>query len=200
MNLNAAELSALESGAVQIGVFFRLDTDNVTRLWLGMGKCDGGINVVDTRGELYYGAGELVDVPAFQQLINGAAEVITFGLSGVTPEIVALAARSAQRVRGRRCLIGVVIQDSDWQPLGAIHWGSLSYADFISLTQQPQDNPQQPILRGASLTVSSAFSARRRARFSYFTKQDQRLRSPSDGFCDRSSTYSRLVNKTWPRF
>lgn len=198
MSLSSDELAALENGAVQIGIFFRLESSPVTRIWLGIGKCKGGINAIDTTEQNYFGAGELVNVPAFQQLVNGTAEVASFMLSGVNQQIVAIAAASASQIQGKRCYVGYGIMDSDWQLFAGVHWAWLTFADFVSVDQQPQPDLNAPIVRSISLSVSSMFTGRRRPRFSFLSDQDQQARSPGDKFCERMVLNSRSVSKKWP--
>jgi hypothetical protein len=50
VNLNAAELAVLESGQQRIGVFFRLETDPIVRIWLGVGNIEPGVNAYDLTG------------------------------------------------------------------------------------------------------------------------------------------------------
>jgi len=69
--LSDNEIAALESDTQRIGVFFRMATTPVVRLWLGIGDIKPGINAYDAANENYSGLGQLIDVPALNQLING---------------------------------------------------------------------------------------------------------------------------------
>lgn len=203
MSLSSAELTALQSGSVQLGIFFRLATDPVLRLWLGIGGfplTSDSQSVLDTSGDVYQGAGQLINVPAFQQLTNGTAEVATFSLSGVTQEIIGIVSSNSALVQGKNCNVGYGLFDQNWKLLGSIHWAWQTIADFVSVDQQPQADVSQPIIRTVSLSVSSVFAGRRRRGFSYLTDQDQQRRSPGDNFCLRTVEYSMLSSKTWPRF
>ena len=198
MSFTEGELTGLEKGNHQIGIFFRLESTPITRLWLGIGKCKGGINAIDTTEQTYFGAGELVNVPAFQQLVNGTAEVATFTLSGVNQEIINIAAANAKQIQGRKCNVGYGLMDLDWQLLAGVHWAWLTFADFISVDQQPQSDLNAPVVRSVSLSVSSMFTGRRRPRYSFLSDQDQQARSPGDKFCERMVLNSRSVSKKWP--
>lgn len=182
-----AEITALESGAAQYGITVRLATDDPVLLWSGAGQIFLG-------GETYHGAGELLQVPSFSQVINGAAEEIVVGLSGVSPAVIALAASSAADVKDRELTIGIVIFDRNWAPLGPVRWQCSFAVDAIILEQQPQPDPSQPIKRTVSLNCSSDFSTRLSRKFSFLTNGDQQERSPGDLFCDRTG-----INQVWTK-
>ncbi|MGB3044535.1 MAG: hypothetical protein WBB98_15250 [Xanthobacteraceae bacterium] len=201
MILNTAELVQLESGLANIGIFFRLETDPVVRIWLGVGNIEPGINVLDPDGAVYKGAGVLAPVPAFKQLINGAAQRVEFSASGVSGEILAIASGGdAEQVKGKRCSVGFAIFDGAWQMLGPVKWVQNYIADFLGISQDITDDSSNPIVRTVTLSVGSLTTARRRPSYSYFTDQDQQARFAGDKFCERTPKYATGFNKTWPRF
>lgn len=198
LTLSTAELDALSSGDIRLGVFFRMDWDTgPIRLWLGIGDIKPGINVLDTTGATYNGLGELLGVPAVQQLINGAADRVTFNVSGVNQNTFALASTEAPMVKGQAVAMGIAIFDRRWQLLGAIKWIFRGRADVVNLNWQPGDNG---IVRSLELSVGSLFTGRRRRGLSYLTDHDQQTRSPGDRYCERTTLYSNGVDKVWPRF
>lgn len=199
MDLSVAELAALESERQQIGVFMNLaTTPTPVRLWLGIGKIEPGVNTIDLTGAAYSGFGELIDVPSVQQLINGTAERVEFRLSGVSEEILALAASEASTVKTKRCSLGIGIMDSGWRLLGAIHWMRHYRSDFLFVDETLVDAPGNPVVRTVVLSVGSATTGRRRPGLSYLTDQDQQRLSPGDRFCERTNFYSRGTSKVWP--
>lgn len=202
MNFNAAELAALESGVVRIGVFFRLDTQpDPVRLWLGIGAIEPGVNVLDASGARYLGFGDIQDVPNFKQMINGAAERVEFTISGVSGAILQIASGGdAGAVKGRDVHVGIAIMGSDWQLLGPVHWTANYVADYMSINQQVTDSADALTVRTISLSCGSVFTARRRPQFSYFSNRDQLARSPGDRFCERTAVYANQFNKAWPTF
>jgi hypothetical protein len=201
MNLNGAELAALEAGAYSIGVFFRLETDPVVRIWLGAGPIEPGVNVLDATGATYKGVGELAPIPAMKQLINGAAQRVEFSVSGVSGEILAIASGGdAEQVKGKRCSVGFAVMDGQWQLLGSVKWVQTYTADFLGISQDITEDPNSPIVRTVTLSVGSLTTARRRPSYSYFTNQDQQARSPGDRFCERTPLYATGFQKAWPRF
>lgn len=200
MTLSDAELAALESNAYRIGIFFRLETESVVRIWLGFGSIQPGVNVFDPEGAEYKGFGELSEIPDFNQLLNGAAERVEFVLSGVSGDVLAIASgNDAQQVKGKRTSVGFALMDANWQLLGSVHWCALYIADFLSISQQPSAPGEDPV-RVISLSCGSRFTGRRRPSFSYFSDEDHVARHPGDRFCSLVSLYAHGFNKQWPTF
>lgn len=201
ISFNDDELAILESDVQNIGIFFRLETDPVVRLWLGFGDIEPGINAYDLTGAEYLGFGEIQNVPAFNQLINGKAERVEFTMSGVSGEILAIASGGdSEQVKGKRVAVGFAVMDANWALLGSIKWSANYSADYLAITQQLSADPAQPIVRTVTLSCGTLLTGRRRPSFSYFTDQDQQARFPGDTFCERTPIYANGFNKTWPRF
>jgi hypothetical protein len=201
MTLNDDELSVLESGSQRIGIFFRLETDPIVRLWLGFGDIKPGLNAYDSVGEKYNGLGAIQSVPSFKQLMNGKAERVDFTLSGVSGEILEIASGGdAEQVKGKRVALGFALMNSDWSLIGPIKWCANYLADYLSIQQQVTEDPKQPIVRLITLSCGTVLTRRRRPSYSYFTDQDQQARFPGDRFCERTPVYANGFNKTWPTF
>jgi len=194
--LSTAEIDALNSDTQRIGIFFRMATEPISRLWLGVGDCDVGINALDASQETYSGLGQLGDVPAFQQLINGVAERLTFHVSGVSKDTLATASAEAPGVKNTPIAIAIGLFDGAWQQLGIPKWLWSGHADFVTLNQQ---SGQGGITRVIELSVGSLFTGRRRRGLSYLTDRDQQTRHPGDRFCERTVLYSQF-EKVWPTF
>lgn len=203
MDFNDAELAALDSGIVKIGIFFRLDVDpDPVRLWLGYGAIEPGTNVLDTEsGATYLGMGELQNVPAIKQLINGAAERVEFALSGVSGEVLAIASgNDADEIKGASATVGFGLFGATWSDLlGALHWCGFYVADYLEREQQLAD-VGDAIIRTITLSCGSRFTGRRRPSFSYFTDQDQQARHPGDQSCSLTTDYAHGFSKKWPVF
>lgn len=201
MTLNDEEIAVLESDAQNVGLFFRLDTDPIVRLWFGFGDIEPGINVLDTSGATYHGFGEITELPAMKQLLNGAAERVEFTVTGVSGDILTIASGGdAQQVKGKRASVGFGVMGTDWQLLGSVKWIRTYQADFLGIQQSVTDDPAQPIVRTITLSCGSLLTARRRPSLSYFSNQDQQARYPGDLFCERTPIYANQFNKEWPRF
>lgn len=206
MILSSNELLALQSGPPNLAIFVRLAMTPVLRCWLGVGDIRPGLNALDPDGVLYHGFGQLMNVPALQQLINGAAERIDITLSGIDDGILALAG-FANAVQGKACDIGLGIMGTDWKLLGAIHWCRHYTADFLAMSITPAGDPSGQTIKAATLSIGSLTTGRKRPTHSYFTNQDQQARSlvvnptlPLDRFCERTPQYSITGSKQWPQY
>jgi hypothetical protein len=197
LTLTEAEIDAIDGSTQSIGIFFRLATDPVVRLWLGIGPCRVGANALDADGAIYTGFGQLAGVPVVQQLINGVADRVEFQVSGVSQETLRLASSEALDVQGAAVGMGFGIFDGSWQLLGAVKWIFRGFADVVTLNQESVEGG---VTRTISLSVGSLFTGRRRRGLSYLTDQDQQLRHPGDRFCERTALYSEESDKVWPRF
>lgn len=201
MILSDAELAALESSVYNLGLFFRLETTPIVRLWLGVGNIEPGVNTFDLTGATYSGLGELRDLPSFNQMINGAANRIEFTVSGVSGDILTLASNNdADAIKGKAVAVGLGILGPDWQLLGTVKWFANYTADYLSVSQQETTDPAQPVIRTISLSCGSLMTARRRPARSYWSQQDQDARSSGDLFCILVGTYAHGFNKKWPVF
>lgn len=199
--LNAAELDALASDVQNIGIFFRLETTPIIRLWLGFGNIAPGVNAYDLTGEVYTGFGEIQNIPAFKQLINGKAERVDFTISGVSGEILGIASGGdSEQVKGKRVAVGFAIMSPDWSPLGVVKWCANYTADYLAIQQAVTDDPSNPTVRTVTLSCGTIMTGRRRPSFSYFTNQDQAARYPGDRFCERTPVYATGFSKAWPTF
>jgi len=201
MIFNDAEIAALQSDVQNIAAFFRLETDPVVRLWLGFGNIFATATVLDPSGAEYTGFGEIVGLPEFTQMVNGAAERVEFILSGVDGPVLQVAANNdADSVKGKRVSVGVGIFGADWQLLGAPHWMANYRADLLTIERPPVANPGDRRVGIIKLSCGTLLTSRRRPNFSYFSNQDQQARSPGDTFCEFTPRYANNFNKKWPTF
>lgn len=193
-----AEIDALNSDTQKLGIFFRMATDPVVRVWLGIGDIKPGVTAYDplSDNDIYSGLGQLIDVPALQQLINGVADRVTFHVSGVSADTSALASTSATTVKNKQVAVGVCLFGAAWQQLGSPKWLWLGTADFVTRQQQSDGKITTRVIE---LSVGSLFTSRRRRGLSYLTDRDQQKRSPGDRFCERTVLLSQF-EKVWPTF
>jgi len=202
MALYTSEQAAiLEKGAVRPSILFRMVlTDNaVVRLWAGFGDLTIDTdNIEDDASNIYYGAGELVDLPVFEALLNGDADRVEFVLSGaaVTSEVVNLSDAESELVRRARVNVGLVMFDEDWQIALPVKWIWEGLADSLSPASSGSSGERLNTLR---LSVGSALTGRRRPSPAYYTDLSQQARSSGDTFCERVNLYRQEQPKPWPR-
>jgi hypothetical protein len=111
----------------------RIASDPVARVWSGVGDLVIPADAVESAPALYLGGGELVNLPDFQQLINGLAERIEFTVSGVSAETLRLALEDAPSTKGAKVHIGRAEFEDDWQ-LVAVEWETVFRADKLSIS------------------------------------------------------------------
>jgi hypothetical protein len=184
----------LEAAEQRTGIFFRLDVEPVQHLWTGIGMVAADDAIAGDA--VYRGFGELTNIPAVTQLVNGVADRIDFIISGVSSAAMAAAAREADLVRGERVDLGLGFFDADWQFIGMV-WLYQGEADVLTTVL---DGSSGSVARTLKLSVGSAMTGRRRARQSVYSDFDQQRRHPGDRFCERMRRYSQGVSLEWPRY
>lgn len=198
VSFNEAARIQLAGGIVRPGIFFRLDTTPPVRIWGGAGLFSVPPDSVETEGGTYIGWGELKELPALQQLINGVATRVDFVVSGISEVGMRLADEEAENVRGKAVNIGILLLDQDWQPVSEMTWLGDSYeADVMTLDSRLEGDIRVETL---VLSVASTFTGRRRPRYKHYTDAEQRRRSPDDRYCERVTVYAQQYTKTWPRY
>lgn len=160
----------------------RIDSDDPARLWGGVGDLAIPADAVETvNGAIYHGGGSLISIPDFQQLINGTAERLDLGVSGVAQETIALALEEAASVKGALVHFGRATFDDSWQ-LQSVVWIGLFRADKIVTARTSADDGSPT--RSISLSIGTEDTGRSNSPISLFTAADQAKRSPSDTFFD----------------
>lgn len=198
MAISEAQATAFSAPGADLAIFFRMATDQVVRLWSGAGDFAIPSDSVEPGGAIYKGVGALQGLPQLQALVNGVAERVTFGLSGVDAATMQMADSEAGIVRGKTIHIGIAPLDANLQIIGTVAWLRSYEADVLTIDKTSDKDGS--IQRTVSLSVGSAFTGRRRPAISNYTDVDQKRRSSDDRFCERTPLYSQGVLKTWPRF
>lgn len=193
------QLALIEGGGVRPAVLARLDTDPVVRLWAGAVR-DLSIPadpVEDVDGAVYQSMGLLTDIPVINQLLNGDAERVSFGISGVgvTAEVAALASADAAAIRSARVNLGVMFFDANWSRGTPVLWPWEGESDSLTVEW---DGSGQSAQRTISLSVGSIMTGRRRPYNALWTDADQQRRSPGDLFFDHIRLYDEGSEKSWP--
>lgn len=158
----------------------RIDCDPPALFHSGYGPllvpADG---IIGPDPQIALGTGQLVNIPDFQQLINGTAERLEFQLSGVNEETIRLALEDAPSVRGARVDLGRMDFGEDWQQVGSVVWEATFEARSLSVGRALATGTNTPT-RTLTLTIAHGDTIRSRAPLAFFTDSDQRRRSPDD--------------------
>ncbi len=121
----------------------------------------------------YLGAGQLIGVSGLGQARGLQANPVTFTLSGVDDDLIAIAADSAAEVTNRRCAVYLHFLTEAGMPLDsrvAIWVGRMDVMTFsIGVERQ-----------AITLSAESLFIKRKRAPHGYQTDADQQVRFPGD--------------------
>ena len=155
----------------------RIEAPNPVYVWSGVGDLDVPGDAL-APAATYSGMGELIDIPAVKQLINGTADRYPFGVSGVSPAIQALATSEADEVNGAVVRIGSLPLDRMNQIAGPVDWEFEGVADVVSIDNASDESGAR--VRSVSLSVAAGDTGRSRAELASFTDADQRQRSPDD--------------------
>lgn len=161
-------------------ILFRVATDPPARVWSGVAPIEIPADIVESAPAIYLGGGALVNVPDFDQLINGTADRLQVTVSGVSAATLALAISDAQEVKGAAVHVGYVYLDDLWQITG-VEWLGVFRADGLTTSNQTNDKGRT---RSISLSIGTTDTDRSRAPIAFWTDADQRRRSPTDRFFD----------------
>jgi hypothetical protein len=190
---DAAAALQLAGGTVRLGAFLFVESDPPLRLTTGFGDRRLAADAIDTTGGVYLGTGELIGMPAINQLLNGVAQRIELTLSGkyVTSEVVEGVELEAGSVRDAAAHLGFVAYDQDWAPLFDVLW-------LIELTVDVVKTMESATSGSVTLSASSEHMNRRRPRAAFYTGPDQRRLHADDAGCDRVVLYSANTTVRWP--
>ncbi|WP_257164691.1 hypothetical protein [Bradyrhizobium sp. SRS-191] len=194
MIVSTALTQQLERAEQRLGIFFRLGITPVQRLWAGVGLV--AISDADDGDVTYRGFGELMNVPAVTQLVNGVADRVDFIISGVSRVAMETAAIESDLVKGATVDLGLGFFDQQLAFAGMI-WLYQGEADVLTTSL---DASSGSTTRSIKLSVGSAMTGRRRSRQTVFSDFDQQSSSPGDRICERIRRYSQGVNIEWPRY
>jgi len=173
---------------------FRIETEEPAMLWEGFGDlllpADGLILLTP---EIALGGGAIVNLPDFDQLLNGVAQRLDVTLSGISPSTLIYAQEEAPQVPGAPVWIGRVEFDSDWQVIGAVNWEW--QGEGRSLVVDRQDG--EPPTRTLTLSVAAGDTTRSRSPSAYFTDSDQRRRHPTDAVFSHVGKINAGTSRRW---
>ncbi|MBI1405712.1 MAG: hypothetical protein GC145_06255 [Caulobacter sp.] len=192
---------ALARPEVSIGFFVLIKSAaGWGRMWSGHGDYYMPVNLIDTVGGIYRGAGEITGLPDIAQLLNALADRVEFSMSGVSAEVLAIIAAEASLTVNAPIHLGMIGMDSSNLPVTDPIWLWEGEADVprVARSSDASDDGEFVQVRSASLSAVTIFSGRRRPVLGFFTGIDQRRRYPDDAFCDRANRYSSGTTRKFP--
>jgi len=166
----------------------RIACDPPALFWTGIGPLPVTADAVIPADAIALGAGHLVKIPDFQQLINGTAERLEVVFDGVSAETTRLAMEDAETVKGAAVYLGRIAFDADWQQDGPIEWEATFEARKLTVGRPVATD--SGIVRSISLTIASGDTTRSRSNNAHFTDADQRRRSSDDAIFDHMAGIS----------
>lgn len=173
----------------------RIACDPPALFWTGIGFLALEADAVIPEPAIALGMGQIINIPDFQQLINGTAERLEYVLSGVSQETVRLAIDDAESVRGARVDIGRIEFDDAWQQDGPIEWEATLEARKLSVNRPTFSGGK--ITRSITLLLASGDTMRSRASNSHFTDADQRRRSATDAIFSHVAGITAGTSRRW---
>jgi len=139
------------------------------------------------------GAGQWVDIPALEQLINGKAQRLEVTMSGVSEETVAIAVDEAPQIPGTPIYIGRITFDDAWQ-IDGVDWEWTGEGRGLSVASQDTGSGR---VRTLTLTVAAGDTSRRRPALAYFTDADQRFDYPDDAAFSNVAGINAGTSRRW---
>lgn len=188
---------------VQARAFLFIDAAVPVRAWTGVGGYRLPPDAVDTEGGRYLGVGWMRDWPVLESLLNGAADSVTFTLSGVDARTLALVDAAAGDVEGRRAWLGVQFCGPRYARR-PVRWIKALRVDQAGAREAglqgagPQGSGGVAVESAVTLTLGSAHTSRRRAQPVYWDHASrQRLFSGDMGMA-LVGRYGPGATRAWP--
>lgn len=185
--LGSSQRAAIRTGLIRHAWFGKLDfVSGAMRLCTVVGN-------ISYDGHQWRGIGEVTDVSALKQMINGAASRMTIGLSGVSDEVASKSLGEIDDVIGRDITIYLGLMDSNYQVIGALRPVWLGTMETV----RPLISGGTPQSSRIAVECATLFSVRRRSKQSLYSDRQQRQISEDDEFCARTNLY-RFGQKQFP--
>jgi hypothetical protein len=172
---------------------FRIETDDPATFWTGHGNLLLPADSVLEQATLVSGAGQLVDIPDLEQLINGTAQRMEVTLSGVSEETIILAREEALQIPGAPVWIGRISFDQNWQII-SVEWEWSGEGVKLAVGSDGSSGTRS---RSIKLTIAAGETTRRRAPNAYFTAADQQRDYPDDTFFSNVSRIAQGMTRRW---
>lgn len=183
---------------VRPALFLRIASDPVVRAWSGVGGHVVAPDAVEIEGGRYLGVGWLRNIPVMDALINGAAESVTFTLSGVDARILELV-DGVEDLRGVRANLGLMFHGVRFQR-GQLWWFRRYRVDMVGSREValPPTAGGAAVEMSVSLTLGSARTSRRLSQPSTWTHVEQTRLHPGDLGCANVGRLTADATRPWP--
>ena len=191
---------ALLKGSYNLGIFFRLGTTPALHLAFSINDIPVYIPGLDSPSMVYTGAGQFLNIPDLETMINGIASKVSFALSGLNPVAVAAMLDTAPEVLGALVTVGICPMDQYWQPVGTIVPVWTGTAEFIAEEFKVENDPAKPQVQSLMLTASTGDMSRASSNLQTFSDSAQKTLYPTDNFCIRVFRYVQTLLIKWPRY
>ncbi len=155
---------------------FYIATPDPAVFWSGHGPLLLDTDDVLPAPTVIMGAGQLVDIPALELLINGKAQRLEVTLSGVSEETIAIAVDEAAQIPGTPVHIARITFGEAWQ-IVSVDWEWAGEGRGLTISSQDAGSSR---VRTLVLSIAAGDVSRRRPALSFFTDADQRYDFPDD--------------------
>ncbi|WP_374322627.1 hypothetical protein [Brevundimonas sp.] len=192
-------LAAVGRRRVAAAVFLRIGTDPVARAWSGVGGFTLPPDAVETEGGRYLGCGWMQNLPAIEVLLNGAAESVTFNVSGVDDRTVALV-DDTRGVRGVPAHLGVMFYGPRWTRT-PVQWFRRWRVDMVGsreIAVSSDGMDAEAVSMSVSLTLGSERTSRRVGQPALWTHAEQQRLHPGDNSMSLVGRLSADATRPWP--
>lgn len=186
-------------GSHTLGIFLRLDSDPALHIWMGVNDIPAGFDSIDEEGIVYLGGGRLLEVPALEVLMNGQADSVEFGISGIDPATAQRAIDEMPDIRACDVHIGIMTLDQYYQPMGPIVSLWIGLASHVTESMPPVNGTSDRSMTLA-LAVLTGNGTRSRPALSMWSAPHQKSLYPTDLFCDGTARLARGVAPAWPNY
>jgi hypothetical protein len=192
------EIRLLRGPQPNIVSFFRAEIGGeVIRLFAGFGNFPVPAGGLETEGGVYDRIGRWGgNLPDIDWLMNGQAQAIDLQLSGLDLEEARSFLYERDLVIGAPAGLGWAVLDERLKLAGPIHWSRRGYLSQPRLSRQR--TAPNVWTRSLTVTLISGPIRRRKPFHTYLTGPDQRRRSPTDAFCDRTPLLNIRSTRPWP--
>lgn len=194
----AAVIEAMRGSHI-LGIFLRINTDPALHIWMGVNDIPASFDSIDPDGTVFLGGGRLLQVPTLEVLINGQADSVEFGISGIDPATAQRVIDQLPDVRGCDVHIGITTLDKYYQPMSAIIPLWLGTASHTIDGIQPVTGNETRTMN-LSLAVLSGNGTRSRPALSMWSSAHQKALYQTDKFCDGTARLARGVAPAWPNY